>query len=49
LIVGVTTLDDALNTGQVKLDGDVNNLKKFVGALDTGLKEPGQATDAGIG
>jgi hypothetical protein len=24
--------------GQLKLDGDVNNLKKFVGALDTGLK-----------
>jgi alkyl sulfatase BDS1-like metallo-beta-lactamase superfamily hydrolase len=49
VIAGFTTLDDALNSGQVKLDGDVNNLKKFVSVLDTGLKEPGQATDADIG
>jgi alkyl sulfatase BDS1-like metallo-beta-lactamase superfamily hydrolase len=49
LIAGVTTLDDALNTGQVRLDGNVNNLKKFVSVLDTGLKEPGEATDAAIG
>jgi hypothetical protein len=49
LIAGVTTLDDALNTGQVRLDGNVNNLKKFVSVLDIGLKEPGEATDAAIG
>jgi len=49
LIAGVTTLDEALNAGQVKLDGDVNNLEKFVSVLDTGLKQPGQATDASVG
>jgi hypothetical protein len=49
LIAGVTTLDEALNAGQVKLDGDVNNLEKFVSVPDTGLKQPGQATDASVG
>jgi alkyl sulfatase BDS1-like metallo-beta-lactamase superfamily hydrolase len=49
LIARPLTLDDAMKSGQVKVDGDPNNLKKFVSVLDTGLKPPGQATDADIG
>ena len=49
LIAGPLTLDDAMISGQVKVDGDPNNLKKFVSVLDTGLKPPGQPTHADIG
>ena len=49
LIAGLLTLDDAMNSGQVKVDGDPNNLRKFVSVLDTGIKQPGQSTDASIG
>ena len=31
VIAGFTTLDDAVSSGQVRVDGDVGNLKKFVG------------------
>ena len=39
VIAGLLTLDNAIELGKIKvIGGDVNELKKFVDALDTGLK-----------
>ncbi len=49
VIAGFITLDNAINTGQIKVIGDANNLKKFISVLDTGMEEPGQATNTDTG
>ncbi len=48
LFPGITSLDDAIKDGQVKIIGGVINLK-ICNVFDTQLKEPGQATDADMG
>ena len=38
VIAGITTLDKAIEEGKIKVEGSVDDLKKFIGMLDTGIK-----------
>ena len=38
VIAGIIPLDNAIENGQIKVKGNIDDLKKFVGVLDTGLK-----------
>ncbi|MGD1834520.1 MAG: alkyl sulfatase dimerization domain-containing protein [Nitrososphaeraceae archaeon] len=38
VIAGINTLDNAIENGQIKIEGDVDKLDKFVEVFDTGLK-----------